>query len=59
MSKKKVKSKTVRNDDFKSVARRLECDEDRIAFEKKLGKIARAKLDHGGLNAKSRSESKG
>lgn len=30
-------------DDFKSVARRLECDEDRARFEKKLGKIAKAK----------------
>jgi hypothetical protein len=30
-------------DDFVSVARRLECDEDKGRFEKKLGKIARAK----------------
>ena len=31
------------SDDFKSVARRLECDEDKGRFEKKLGKIARVK----------------
>jgi len=30
-------------DDFKSVARRLECDEDKVQFEAKLGKIAKAK----------------
>lgn len=30
-------------DDFASVARRLECDDDKAAFEKKLGKIAKAK----------------
>ena len=29
-------------DDFVSVARRLECDEDKERFEKKLGKIAKA-----------------
>lgn len=29
-------------DDFKSVARRLECDEDKGRFEKALGKIAKA-----------------
>ena len=28
--------------DFKSVARRLECDEDKERFENKLGKIAKA-----------------
>ena len=40
------KSKAVRStkpDDFKSVARRLECDEDKERFEAKLGKIAKAK----------------
>jgi hypothetical protein len=31
-------------DDFVSVARRLECDEDKGRFEEKLGKIAKAKL---------------
>jgi hypothetical protein len=30
-------------DDFVSVARRLECDEDKGRFEKKLGKIEKAK----------------
>jgi hypothetical protein len=29
-------------DDFKSVASRLECDEDKEAFEEKLGKIAKS-----------------
>ena len=29
-------------DDFKSVARRLECDEDKERFEKKVGKIVKA-----------------
>jgi hypothetical protein len=29
-------------DDFASVAKRLGCDEDKAAFEKKLGKIAKA-----------------
>ena len=31
------------SDDFESVAKRLECDDDKEAFEKKLGKIAKAK----------------
>ena len=31
------------SDDFISVARRLECDEDKERFEAKLGKIAKAK----------------
>ncbi len=31
------------SDDFKSVAKRLECDEDKDRFEAKLGKIAKAK----------------
>jgi hypothetical protein len=30
-------------DDFISVARRLECDEDKGRFEAKLGKIAKAR----------------
>ncbi len=30
-------------DDFVSVARRLECDEDKGRFEEKLGKIAKLK----------------
>ena len=32
-----------KSDDFKSVAKRLECDEDKKRFEEWLGKIARAK----------------
>ncbi len=31
------------SDDFVSVARRLECDEDKAAFEAKLAKIAKVK----------------
>lgn len=38
-----TKAKSQRQDDFKSVAKRLECDEDKARFEKKLGKIAKAK----------------
>jgi hypothetical protein len=30
-------------DDFVSVARRLECEEDKTAFEEKLAKIAKVK----------------
>lgn len=30
-------------DDFKSVAKRLQCDEDKERFEAKLGKLAKAK----------------
>jgi hypothetical protein len=39
-SKKKI---TKASNNFKSVARRLGCDEDKASFEKKLGKIAKAK----------------
>lgn len=39
IKKKKPKPK----DDFESVAKRLECDEDKVRFEAKLGKIAKAK----------------
>ena len=39
-----VGRKTDSPDDFLSVARRLGCDEDKAKFEKKLGKIARAKV---------------
>ena len=42
MARKKPPKKTSR-DDFKSLARRLGCDEDKAAFEAKIGKIARAK----------------
>jgi hypothetical protein len=37
--------KTLKKDDFFSVARRLECDEDKARFEKKLGKIASVKIE--------------
>jgi hypothetical protein len=40
----KSPAKSVKQaDDFLSVARRLECDEDKERFEKALGKIAKAK----------------
>lgn len=38
------KTKTKSADSFKSVARRLECDESEAAFDKSLGKIARASV---------------
>jgi hypothetical protein len=41
---KKKQSEDQTGDDFESVARRLGCDEDKESFEKKLGKIARAKI---------------
>jgi hypothetical protein len=37
-----TKSPSNKGDDFKSVARRLECDEDLEAFDAKLKKIAKA-----------------
>lgn len=40
---KKSTKQGVDADDFESVAKRLECDDDKEAFEKKLGKIAKAK----------------
>jgi hypothetical protein len=30
-------------DDFEAVAKRLGCDDDKATFEKKLGKVAKAK----------------
>jgi hypothetical protein len=43
-SSTKVKQPTKKPaDDFRSVAKRLECDEDRDNFEAKLGKLAKAK----------------
>jgi hypothetical protein len=36
--------KSPNPDDFASVAKRLECDEDKAVFEKKLGKIAKTKI---------------
>jgi hypothetical protein len=45
LAKSKHPSKKTRqgDDSFKSVAKRLECDEDKGRFEAKLGKIAKAK----------------
>lgn len=43
MQKKTAKKKDLKPHDFESVAKRLECDEDRGRFEKALGKIAKAK----------------
>ena len=42
--KKKPDAKRAEPDDFVSVARRPGADEDKARFEKKLGKIARAKV---------------
>lgn len=39
----KEAAKDKQKDDFESVAKRLECDDDKEAFEKNLGKIAKAK----------------
>jgi hypothetical protein len=41
---KETRKAEKKADDFKSVARRIECDEDKETFERKLGKIARQKL---------------
>jgi hypothetical protein len=41
VSKKTIPKK--KDDSFATVAKRLECDEDKAAFEKNLGKIAKAK----------------
>jgi hypothetical protein len=41
MKSKPVKAKS--KDSFEAVAKRLECDPDMAAFDKKLGKIAKAK----------------
>lgn len=44
MPKPRMRERTKRKtDDFESVAKRLGCDPDLKAFDKKLGKIARAK----------------
>jgi hypothetical protein len=45
-AKRQLRPKKVKRlpDDFVSVARRLECDEDKERFEKKLGKIAKTRL---------------
>lgn len=46
MAKPKMK-KTTKLDDFESVAKRLGCDQDLKAFDKKLGKIALARPNQG------------
>ena len=43
MRREKGNAKPRKADDFESVAKRLECDEDKERFEKKLGKLAKAK----------------
>ena len=43
MAKLKKPDKPKRADDFESVAKRLECDDDKERFEAKLGKLAKAK----------------
>jgi hypothetical protein len=44
VSKKKPEPRDNKpKDDFLSVAKRLECDEDKARFEAKLGKLAKAK----------------
>jgi hypothetical protein len=35
----------LKKDEFLSVARRLECDEDKSRFEKQLGKIVSVKIE--------------
>ena len=39
----KDQTQSSKADDFKSVAKRLGCDDDKAAFEAKLGKIAKSK----------------
>jgi hypothetical protein len=41
-TKKRARPTKKQPDDFKSVAKRLGADEDKAAFEKKLGKVAKA-----------------
>ena len=43
----KTKTKRPVKDDFETVAKRLECDEDRDRFEAKLGKLAKAQVPKG------------
>jgi hypothetical protein len=43
VSQKRKTQKKPKQDDFESVAKRLECDLDEKRFREKLGKIARAK----------------
>jgi hypothetical protein len=44
MAKTAKRTKPDPKDTFESAARRLECDEDKGQFEKKLGKIAKTKV---------------
>jgi len=46
MKSKPAKPKS--QDSFEAVAKRLECDPDMAAFDKKLAKIATAKVSQGG-----------
>jgi len=43
MAAARPKKKRKPSDDFETVARRLGCDPDMKAFDKKLGKITRSK----------------
>lgn len=44
---KRPPSKGAAKDDFASVAKRLECDDDKARFEAKLGKLAKAPAKKG------------
>jgi hypothetical protein len=46
--KPKKSSKDGDKDTFESVAKRLECDDDKARFEAKLGKLAKAPAVHDG-----------
>jgi hypothetical protein len=43
VSRYEEKEETERKDSFEIVAKRLGCDEDKAAFEQKLGRIAKTK----------------
>jgi hypothetical protein len=45
---KNTKSNQPKSNDFESVARGLQCNDDKRRFEKKLGKIAKAKPSQSG-----------
>lgn len=45
MATSRKKTRPLRKDRFESVAQRLECDDDKAAFEAKLGKIAKGAPD--------------
>jgi hypothetical protein len=48
------KKKPAKKDDFKSVAKHLECDESEAAFDAALGKIGRASVPRKPVKAKKR-----